>query len=52
MEAHQRVEFTDVELAGGAKLTTPVEKDAANPVEKAVACERRGGEGGRRAVAL
>jgi hypothetical protein len=35
MEAHQRVEFTDVELAGGAKLTTPVEKDAASPVEKA-----------------
>jgi hypothetical protein len=36
IEAHQRVEFTDVELADGAKLTTPVEKDVASPVEKAV----------------
>jgi hypothetical protein len=28
------VEFTGVELAGGAKLAAPVEKDAASPVEK------------------
>jgi hypothetical protein len=35
MEVRRRVEFTGVELVGGAKLTAPVEKDAAIPVEKA-----------------
>jgi hypothetical protein len=34
MEAHQCVEFTDVELAGGAELTAPVKKDVASSVEK------------------
>jgi hypothetical protein len=28
MEACQCIEFTDVELAGGTELTTPVEKAA------------------------
>ena len=37
MEARRRVEFTDVELAGGAKLAAPVEKAVAGPVEKAAA---------------
>jgi hypothetical protein len=30
------MEFTSVELAGGAELATPVEKVAAGPVEKAM----------------
>jgi hypothetical protein len=37
MEAHRRVEFTGVELVGGMKLSTLVDKDAASPVEKATA---------------
>jgi hypothetical protein len=37
MEAHRRVKFTSVELAGGAKLAAPVEKATADPVEKALA---------------
>ena len=31
------MEFTGVELAGGAELAAPVKKDATSPVEKAVA---------------
>ena len=37
MEAHRRVKFTDVELAGGADLAALMEKVAVGPVEKAVA---------------
>ena len=37
MKARRRVEFTDVELAGGVKLAAPVEKAVAGPVEKAAA---------------
>ena len=35
MEAHRRVKFTDVELAGGADLAALMEKVAVGPVEKA-----------------
>jgi hypothetical protein len=46
------MEFTGVQLAGGAELTAPVEKAAAGPVEKAAAgCSGREGHdggGGRR----
>jgi hypothetical protein len=61
MEARWRVEFTGVELASDAKLTAPVEKGVARPVEKAAAGPRAGeacnerdasGEGGRRVVVL
>ena len=31
------MEFADVELAGGAEIAAPVEKDAPGPVEKAAA---------------
>jgi hypothetical protein len=34
MEAHWRVEFTGVELVGGAELAALVEKTTAGPVEK------------------
>jgi hypothetical protein len=37
MEACRHVEFTGVELIGGAELAALVEKDAASPVEKAAA---------------
>jgi hypothetical protein len=37
MEARRRVEFTVVELDGGAKLAAPVEKTAAGPAENAAA---------------
>ena len=36
MEARRRVEFTGIELAGGAEIAAPVEKAATGPVEKAV----------------
>jgi hypothetical protein len=36
MEARRCVEFTGVELVGGAKLAALVEKAAAGPVEKTV----------------
>ena len=52
MDARWHVEFTSVELTRSAEVTAPMEKDAASPVEKAAACERRGGKGGRRATAL
>jgi hypothetical protein len=46
-EAHRHVEFTGVELTGGAKLAALVEKATTGPVEKAAAgpCagEDRGG---------
>jgi hypothetical protein len=45
METRRHVEFTGVELAGGAELAAPVEKTAAGPVE--MAGGRRGGERGR-----
>jgi hypothetical protein len=35
MEARRRVEFTGVELAGGAEITAPVEKTVTGPVEMA-----------------
>jgi hypothetical protein len=44
MEARWCVEFIGVVLAGGAELTTSVDKAAAGLMEKA--SERRGGEGG------
>ena len=34
MEAHRRVEFTGVELAGGTEIAAPVEKATAGSVEK------------------
>jgi hypothetical protein len=60
MEACRQLEFTGIELAGGAELAAPVEKAAAGPMEKAsvgpYVGEARGGREawwrGRRAVVL
>jgi hypothetical protein len=43
MEVRRCVEFTNVKLASGAKLTAPVEKDETCPVENAIV-GRFGGE--------
>jgi hypothetical protein len=43
MKVHRHVEFTDVELASGAELAAPMEKDTASPMEKAATLEHRGG---------
>ena len=43
MKARRCVEFTGVELVGGAELAAPMEKVATGPVGKAVA-GRSGGE--------
>ena len=44
------MDFTGVELVGGAELAASVEKAVASPMEKTAASERCGGEGGRRAA--
>lgn len=46
------MEFTSVELVGGAELAAPIEKAITGPVEKATADERRDEGGGRRVATL
>jgi hypothetical protein len=41
MKVRRPVEFIDVELASGAKLAAPIEKDTISPVEKAATLEHR-----------